>query len=59
VGVSDQPSAGPVGGGGSLRVEADPRRWLALAVLAAATLMVVLDTSIVEAARSPPPTPSA
>jgi len=40
-------------------VEADPRRWLALAVRAAATLMVVLDTSIVEAARSPPPTPSA
>ncbi len=28
----------------------DPRRWLALAVIAAATLMVVLDTSIVNLA---------
>jgi len=31
-------------------VMADPRRWLALAVIAAATLMVVLDASIVNIA---------
>ena len=31
-------------------VSADPRRWLALAVIAAATLMVVLDASIVNIA---------
>lgn len=34
----------------SAAVAPDPRRWLALAVIAAATLMVVLDTSIVNIA---------
>jgi len=50
VGVSDQPGTGAGMGAGSLSVEADSRRWLALTVLAAATLMVVLDTSIVSLA---------
>ena len=35
---------------GASAVEPDPKRWLALAVLAAAQLMIVLDASIVNIA---------
>jgi len=42
--------AEPMGAGAVGPVPVDPRRWAALAVIAAATLMVVLDTSIVNLA---------
>ncbi len=45
--------AAPVRGATAAEVSsgaADPRRWLALAVIATASLMVVLDTSIVNIA---------